>query len=170
MKRLLLILSAPLLSFSELRGDEPITWLVHYEAKSLPQEQGWKAVGELAAKAKLANGALHLVDDSAKADGAFRATWKPPPDTEIVVEATARVESVAARRGTGMWPAQQGVPVGLLVSDGVHQEGLLLRPEKIATYHDRVALFDAKTKFHTDLASIKRTGVLLVEGGFEVQR
>ena len=130
-------------------ADAPITWLVHYDAKSLPQEQGWKAFGELAAKATLSNGALHLVDDSAKADGAFRAAWKPQPGTEIVVEATVRVESVAARRGTGMWPAQQGAPVGLLLSDGVHQEGLLLRPEKIATFHDRVAMFDAKTEFHT---------------------
>ncbi len=150
MKYLFFLFSSLLISFGQVKAaDELITWLVHYEAKSLPQEQGWKAVGELSANAKLANGALHLVDDSAKADGAFRATWKPQPDTEIVVEATVRVESVAARRGTGMWPAQQGVPVGLLVSDGMHQEGLLLRPEKIATYHDRVALFDAKTKFHT---------------------
>ncbi|MEQ1851033.1 MAG: sialidase family protein [Chthoniobacteraceae bacterium] len=150
MKPPLLAFALLLISFAQVKAaDEPITWLVHYEAKSLPQEQGWKAVGELAAKATLANGALHLVDDSATADGAFRAAWKPQPGTEIVVEATVRVESVTARRGTGMWPAQQGVPVGLLVSDGVHQEGLLLRPEKIATYHDRVAMFDAKTEFHT---------------------
>ena len=150
MKYLFFLFSSLLISFGQVKAaDELITWLVHYEAKSLPQEQGWKAVGELSANAKLANGALHLVDDSAKADGAFRASWKPQPDTEIVVEATVRVESVAARRGTGMWPAQQGAPVGLLVSDGVHQEGLLLRPEKIATFHDRVAMFDAKTEFHT---------------------
>ena len=38
---------------------------------------------------KLAKGALHLVDDSSKESGAFRVTWKPQPDTEIVVEATA---------------------------------------------------------------------------------
>jgi hypothetical protein len=151
MKHPRLILSSLLLSFGQvMAADEPITWLVHYEAKSLPQEQGWKAVGELAAKAALANGALHLVDDSATADGAFRAAWKPQPGTEIVVEATVRVESVAARKGrSAMWPAQQGVPVGLIVSDGKHQEGLLLVPEKIATFHDRVALFDAKTQFHT---------------------
>ena len=97
----------------------------------------------------MAKGSLHLADDSAKETGAFRAQWKPQTGTEIVVEAKVRVESVAARRGPGMGPAQQGTPVGLLVSDGKHQEGLLLRPEKIATFHDRVALFDAKTEFHT---------------------
>ena len=108
MKHTLLFLSAFLVSFGDLRGDEPITWLVYYDAKGLPQEQGWQAVGALAEKAKLANGALRVVDDSAKESGAFRATWKPQPDTEVVVEAVVRVESVAARRGTGMWPAQQG--------------------------------------------------------------
>lgn len=150
MKQLLSLFAALLLPVGQVEAaEEPITWLIHYEAKTLPQEQGWKAVGELAAKATLANGALHLVDDSPKADGAFRAAWKPQPGTEIVVEATVRVGSVVARRGTGMWPAQQGAPAGLLVSDGVHQEGLLLRPEKIATYHDRVVMFDAKTEFHT---------------------
>ena len=151
MKHPILIISSLLVAFGQVKAtEEPITWLVHYDAKSLPQEQGWLAVGELAAKATLANGALHLVDDSATADGAFRAAWKPQPGTEIVVEATVRVESVAARKGrSAMWPAQQGVPVGLIVSDGVHQEGLLLVPEKIATFHDRVALFDAKTQFHT---------------------
>ena len=150
MKHPFLLSAALFVSFGKvITAEEPIRWLVRYEATSLPQEQGWQAVGELAAKATLANGALHLVDDSAKADGAFRAAWKPEPEMEIVVEATVRVESVAARRGTGMWPAQQGVPVGVIVCDGVHQEGLLLRPEKIATYHDRVAMFDAKTEFHT---------------------
>jgi len=84
------------------------------------------------------------MDDSATESGAFRAAWKPQPDTEIVVEAKVRVEFVKARRdGSSMWPAQQGVPVGLLVSDGKHQEGLLLCPEKIANWHDRVAFIDA---------------------------
>ena len=120
MKHPLLLSTLLLISFGQLAAaEEPITWLVHYDAKSLPQEQGWKGVGELAAKATLANGALHIVDDSAKADGAFRAAWQPQPGTEVVVEATVRVESVAARRGTGMWPAQQGAPVGLLVTSSV---------------------------------------------------
>lgn len=172
MKHPLLIFSSLLVCFGEVKAaDEPITWLVRFEAKTLPQEQGWQAVGALAVNAKLANGALRVVDDSAKESGAFRAAWKPQPDREVVVEAVVRVESVAARRGTGMWPAQQGVPVGLLVSDGVRQEGLLLRPEKIATFHDRVAMFDAKSDFHTyqlvirdrDM-SIAADGKLLIRG------
>ena len=65
MKRHLAIAALLLTSSDTLPAEEPITWLIHYEAKSLPQEQGWKPVGELAAKATLANGALHLTDDSA---------------------------------------------------------------------------------------------------------
>ena len=103
--------------------DSDITWLFTYDGKAMP-DSTWSAVGK--PNAKIANGTLHLVDDSATEPGAFRAAWKPQPDTEIVVDAKVRVEFVKARRdGTGMWPAQQGVPVGLLVSDGKHREGLL---------------------------------------------
>ncbi len=103
--------------------DSDITWLVTYDGKAMP-DSTWSAVGK--PNAKIANGTLHLVDDSATEPGAFRAAWKPQPDTEIVVEAKVRVEFVKARRdGSSMWPAQQGVPVGLLVSDGKHREGLL---------------------------------------------
>jgi hypothetical protein len=166
MKQPVLFSALLLISFGQLTAaEEPITWLINYDAKTLPQEQGWQAVGTLAMKAKLVGSALHLVDDSATADGAFRATWKPQPQTEIVVEATVRVESVTARRGTGMWPAQQGVPVGLLVCDGVHQEGLLLRPEKIATYHDRVAMFDAKSDFHTYQLVIRNRDMSIAADG-----
>ncbi len=139
------LLLAPLATLHA--ADDAITWLVGYDGKALP-DSTWSAVGK--PNAKIANGALHLVDDSAAESGAYRATWTPQPDTEIVVEAKVRVEFVKARSdGTGMWPAQQGVPVGLLVSDGKHQEGLLLCPERIANWHDRVAMMDASTEFHT---------------------
>ena len=144
----ILIVSALLLTpLAALHADDEITWLIAYDAKALP-DSTWTAIGK--PNAKIANGTLHLVDDSATESGAFRAAWKPQPDTEIVVEAKVRVEFVKARRdGTGMWPAQQGVPVGLLVSDGKHQEGLLLCPERIANWHDRVAFMDASKEFHT---------------------
>ena len=150
-------------------AEEPITWLVQYDATSLPQEQGWKAVGELAPKATLANGALHLVDDSAKADGAFRAAWKPQPGTEIVVETTVRVEFVTGSGGSGksLWPAQQGAPVGVLVSDGKYQEGLLLDPERIGNWHDRVALIDPSPDFHTYRLVIRGNDMSISVDGVE---
>jgi photosystem II stability/assembly factor-like uncharacterized protein len=129
-------------------ADATIRWLVDYSVGSLPQEQGWVAIGELASKARVVDGALRILDDSPKESGAFRASWTPEAESEVVIEARVRVESVTARRGTGMWPVQDGVPAGLLISDGRQQEGLLLRPEKIATFHDRVVLFDARSEFH----------------------
>ncbi len=101
MKRILPFLSALLISLGKLKGDEPITWLVHYEATSLPQAQGWKPVGELAAQASLVDGALRIHDDSTTESGAFRANWQPKPDHEVVVEARVRVESVTAILRTG---------------------------------------------------------------------
>ncbi len=148
-----------------LHAAEDIQWLVSYEAKALP-DSTWSAVGK--PNAKIENGALHLVDDSATESGAFRAAWKPQPDTEIVVEAKVRVEFVKARRdGTGMWPAQQGVPVGLLVSDGKHQEGLLLCPERIANWHDRVAFMDASKEFHTYRLVIRGNDMSITVDGVE---
>jgi len=46
---------------------------------------------------KLAKGALHLVDDSSKESGAFRVTWKPQPDTEIVVDLQVSVPCACCR-------------------------------------------------------------------------
>jgi len=92
MKRRLPFLSALLITLGNLRGDEPITWLVHYEATSLPTAQGWQAVGELAAQARLVDGALRIRDDSTTESGAFRASWQPKPDHGCV---------------TGIWPRQK---------------------------------------------------------------
>ena len=155
MKRSLPFLSALLISLGNLRGDEPITWLVHYEATSLPQGQGWQAVGELAAQASLVDGALRIRDDSTTESGAFRASWQPKPDHEVVVEARVRVESVTAMKEKGSmgsflyWPSIQGWPGGVLVSDGRHQEGLVLHPQKCATFLDRIVMMDTRSEFHT---------------------
>ncbi|MBI4664350.1 MAG: exo-alpha-sialidase [Verrucomicrobia bacterium] len=154
-------------------SDSDITWLVRYEGKSLPQEQGWRPVGGLAPRASLVDGALRIVDDSATDAGSFRATWKPDPNCEVIVEARVRVESIKAgpKGGTSFWPAVEGAPVGLLVSDGRRQEGLVLRPEKIATFLDRVVPMDAKREFHTyrlvmrgNNMSVSVDGVLKIRG------
>jgi len=130
-------------------ADDNINWLLKFDAKASPQSQGWQAVGGLAAGAKIVNGALQILDESGEDMGAFRATWTPDPSREIVVEARVRVESVKGRKGgTSIWPWTEGAPAGLLVSDGRHQEGIVLRPEKVATFLDRVALMDGKKEFH----------------------
>lgn len=131
-------------------ADDDITWLLKYDGRSLPQAQGWTPVGDLAPGFKIVEGALRITDDSAEKMGAFRATWKPDPTAETIVEARVRVTSVKARKGgTSMWPWVDGAPIGLLVSDGRHQEGLVMRPEKVTNFLDRVARFDARKDFHT---------------------
>ena len=162
---LTLILAFLLAPLAALQAADDIRWLVSYDGTALP-DSTWSAVGK--PNAKIENGALHLVDDSATESGAFRAAWQTQPDTEIVVEARVRVEFVKARRdGTGMWPAQQGVPVGLLVSDGKHQEGLLLCPERIANWHDRVAFMDASKEFHTYRLVIRGNDMSIAADGVE---
>lgn len=140
----------------EARDD--VTWLATYDGKTLPQAQGWTPVGELAANARLEGGALKVVDDAVGAMGAFRMSWKPDPAKEVVVEARVRVESVTSSKGKegprGMgsflyWPSLQGWPGSVLVSDGKHQDGLVLHPEKVSTFLDRVVMMDARSEFHT---------------------
>ena len=51
-------------------ADDGITWLVRYDGKSLPASP-WAAIGK--PNAKLAEGKLHLSDDSKDESGAFEA-------------------------------------------------------------------------------------------------
>lgn len=135
-----------------------VTWLASYDGKTLPQGQGWTPIGDLAANARLEHGTLKIIDDTSGAMSGFRMSWTPDPSKEVVVEARVRVESVTAAkrteggRGIGSflyWPSLQGWPAGVLVSDGKYQGGLVLHPEKIATFLDRVVMMNARTEFHT---------------------
>lgn len=140
-------------------ANEGIDWIATYESKTLPTEQGWTPLGELAVHAKLQNGVLRIIDDKTDQMSAFRMSWTPDPARELIVEARVRVESVTSikktegvARGMGSflyWPSLQGWPGGVLVSDGKHQGGLVLHPEKVATFLDRVVMMDARTEFHT---------------------
>lgn len=139
-----------LLATLTVSAAEDIRWLLDFDGKSLPQEQGWQAIGDLAATARLVDGALRIEDNSKSSQGCFRATWKPSLDDEIIVEATVRAESMSdGVKGDSMYPTLQGVPIGLLVSDGRHQEGIALRPDKLNTFLDREVWMDAKSAFRT---------------------
>lgn len=155
--------------------DDTITWLVRYEATSSPTDQGWKAVGGLAARSTTADGALRIVDDSNTEAGAFRATWKPDSGREIVVEATVRVESMASGQtkpnsppSTSIWPFMDGAPITLMVGDGEREGGLVFKPDKVATLVDRVALLDTKEKFHTYRLVIRGTDMSVTVDGTRV--
>lgn len=126
-------------------ADEGIRWLVEYDGTKRPGPE-WSVRGE--PKATLGDGALHVVDDSNQ-EGCFRAPWTAEPGAEIVVEARVKVGAIkASRGGQSVWPWRDGAPVGLLVSDGRHQEGICLTPRSVATFTDRFWPMNTTSAFH----------------------
>jgi len=151
-------------------GDEGITWLIDYSGKALPDAK-WTAAGKV--NAKLEDGSLRLVDDSEEF-GNYRATWKARPDQEIVVEATVKVGAVTGSRAkkpsTSLWPWRDGAPVAVLVSDGKHQEGLVLFPAQAASFTDRFIPMDTTSRFHTYRLVIRGTDMSMwVDGQRKVE-
>ncbi len=182
----LLALLIPPLPSSELcaaqtSGQRTVTWLLQFEGKN-PPAAPWSVIGK--PESRTQDGVLHLKDDSTDAEAAFEAEWDADLlDQEIVVEARVKVVSVSAHRGspTAIWPQRDGAPVCVQISDGVHEEGILLTPpnEKhpeaakgyVRTLTDRFAQTDTVGDFHTyrlcirgrDLA-VERDGVRILEG------
>lgn len=145
--------------------DSGITWHIHYDAQSLPTEP-WAAVG--APKAKLEADGLRLNDDG-KDFAHYRAAWKPSVEDEIVVEATVKVISttggVKGKTSASLWPWRDGAPVSVLVSDGRHQEGLVLFANQAASHTDRFIPMDTTNGFHTYRLAIRGTDMSLSVDG-----
>ena len=162
-------------------ADAGITWLLHYDGKSLPSEP-WTALGK--ANAKVEAGALRLSDDSKDDMGAFEAEWQGDLEgKEIVVEARVMLVSMVGHRDspTATWPQRDGAPICLEVCDGKHVEGILLTPPAathegaakgyVRTLTDRFAQVDTRDAFHTyrliirgeDMA-VEMDGKRIIEG------
>jgi len=140
-------------------ADSDIAWIIQCNGNSLPAAP-WTALGK--ANAKLEGGALHLSDDSKNDMGAFEAEWTGDLDgKEIVVEARLKLVSMVGHRNspTSTWPQRDGSPVCIQVSDGQHEEGILLTPPQdkhaeaakgyVRTMTDRFAQADTRDAFHT---------------------
>jgi photosystem II stability/assembly factor-like uncharacterized protein len=146
-----LLLTALLLaSLATLHAAEDgITWLVSYDGAALPASS-WVAVGTPGAT--IENGALHLVDDGA-GFGSYRATWKAAVDQEIIVEARVKAGAITGSQpkkpATSLWPWRDGAPVMVQVSDGRHQDGLVLFPAQATNFTDRFIPMDTANRFHT---------------------
>jgi hypothetical protein len=171
-----LAVSTLLLAFPSLHAQsadaEGITWLLQYDGAALPDAATWKTQGTV--NAKIDAGALHLADDSA-GFGNYRATWKAALDQEIVVEATVKVGAVTGSQknkpATSLWPWRDGAPIALQVSDGRHQDGLVLFPAQATSFTDRFIPMDTTNRSHTYRLVIRGTdmsmwvdGVQKVEG------
>lgn len=151
-------------------AEDDIRWLVSYEGKTLPGPE-WKATGN--PKASLQADGLRLADDSSET-GCYRATWTPQSGTEIIVEAAVKVVSVTGvqkhKPPTALRPWRDGAPVSVFVSDGVHQEGLVLFPSEAASHTDRFIPMDTTNRFHTYRLVIREKDMSIwVDGNRKVE-
>ncbi len=158
-----------------------LTWIIQFDGKALPATP-WTAIGKT--NAKLEDGALYLSDDSKDDLAAFEADWKGDLDgKEIIVEARVKLVSMVGHRDspTATWPQRDGAPICIQVSDGKHEEGILLTPPQdkhpeaakgyVRTLTDRFAQADTRDDFHTyrliirgeDMA-VERDGKRIIEG------
>lgn len=159
----------------------PIKWLVQYEAASLPAGD-WAPLGKPDARA--ADGVLTLRDDSTETTAGFEALWNGDlSGREIIVEARVKVVGMVGHRNSPVaaWPQRDGAPICVVVSDGVHEEGMMLTPPAykhagaargyVRTLTDRFHQADTMDDFHTyrlvirgtDMA-IERDGSRIIEG------
>jgi len=167
-----LIFAALLASLGQLHAvEEPITWLVEYDGKTLPNKT-WTAVGK--PNATIETDGLRLNDDG-KEFAHYRAAWKAGADDEIIVEARVKAGVITGSQpkkpATSLWPWRDGAPVMVQVSDGRHQDGLVLFPAQVTSFTDRFIPMETTKEFHTYRLAIRGTdmsmwvdGVRKVEG------
>lgn len=158
------ILACSLLPVAALQAED-ITWQLSYDAKSLP-DAAWSTVGT--PNAKLDADGLHLEDDGTDF-GHYRASWKAGDDDEIVVEAEVKVGTTTGSQkkkpSTSLWPWKDGAPVVMQVSDGRHQEGLVLFPSQATNFTDRFIPQDTTNRFHTYRLVIRGTDMQMFVDG-----
>lgn len=151
-----LLCTAFFVSVACLHADD-ITWLVNYDGKALPGAE-WTAVGK--PNAKLEAEGLRLIDDG-KEFAHYRAAWKASPDDEIIVEATLKAGAITGSQpkkpATSLWPWRDGAPVMVQVSDGKHQDGLVIFPAQATSFTDRFIPMDTTNRFHTYRLVIRGT-------------
>jgi len=138
---------------------EDITWLVNYDGKSLP-DPAWVVTGT--PKVTLEADGLRLTDDD-KEFANFCAAWKPGADDEIIVEVVAKVFATTGsqknKTSASLWPWRDGAPVSVLVSDGKHQEGLVLFASQATNHTDRFIPMDTTNRFHSYRLIIRGTNM-----------
>ncbi len=162
-------------------ADGGIAWIIQCNGNSLPAAP-WTAIGK--ADPRLEDGALHLSDDSKDDIATFESEWTGDLEgKEIIVEARVKLVSMVGHRDspTATWPQRDGAPICIQVSDGQHEEGILLTPPQdkhaeaakgyVRTLTDRFAQANTSDDFHTyrliirgeDMA-VEMDGKRIIEG------
>ncbi len=130
-------------------ADDNIRWLVQYDGQALPAAP-WTAVGKL--NATFGADGLHLADQDQEF-GHYRAPWTVSGDDEIIVAATLKAGVITGsqpkKTSASLWPWRDGSPVMVQVSDGKHQEGLVIFPNQATSFTDRFIPMDTTKEFHT---------------------
>jgi hypothetical protein len=139
--------------------ENDVSWLVRYDAKLLP-DASWTPIGKPVAR--LDDECLTLSDDSTEDAAGFEASWNSELEgREIIVEARVKVVGMIGHRGSPVatWPQRDGAPICIVVSDGLHEEGMLLTPPAykhpeaargyVRTLTDRFHQADTVDDFHT---------------------
>jgi hypothetical protein len=152
------------------RAADDIRWLVAYDGKALP-DSSWTEIGKV--KAMLESEGLRLVDDG-REFGGYRAAWKAGGDDEIIVEARLKAGTITGSQSrkpaTSLWPWRDGAPVMVQVSDGRHQDGLVLFPAQAASFTDRFIPMDTTKAFHTYRLEIRGTDMkMFVDGEQKIE-
>lgn len=147
---LLSLIFTPLVVSAAESDDAGITWLLNFDGKSAPAAP-WVAIGQ--PKATVETDGLRLVDDD-KEFAHYRAPWKGcDADEELIVEARVKAGAITGSQqkkpATSLWPWRDGAPVMVHVSNGQHQEGLVLFPAQATSFTDRFIPMDTTNRFHT---------------------
>jgi hypothetical protein len=124
------------------------------------------------------NSALNLSDDSKDDLAAFEAEWTGDlVGKEIIVEARVKLVSMVGHRDspTATWPQRDGAPICIQVSDGKHEEGILLTPPQdkhaeaakgyVRTLTDRFAQANTSDDFHMYRLIIRGEGMAVEMDG-----
>ncbi len=170
--------------------EEGVTWLATYKDGALPASPQWTWHGGKDAQPEMVNGTLRLTDasgsrtlprenqDHAPRAGYYRTTWDARPGQEIVVEAKVRVAYLSLPgQGPSGWkdaritnPWLTGTPIGILVSDGQHQNGLILSDGWISTFEDRFCRIKTTDAFHVYRLIIRGTDMqVYVDGQLKIR-
>ncbi|MGA2621821.1 MAG: sialidase family protein [Thermoguttaceae bacterium] len=153
--------------------DQDINWLATYKGGALPASPQWTWHGDKDVWPEIVNGTLRLADVSGTGLAHYRTTWEARPDQEIIVEAEIRVGYMSA----GDWkaarirvPGYSGSPIGILVCDGQHQEGLMLCDGLIGNFEDRFHLMKTTDAFHVYRLVIRGTDMqVYVDGQLKIR-
>ena len=139
---------------ADLNAD--VKWLLQYDGKALPASpwiaQKTQNTTQGAPNATVEPEGLRLVDSDAGFAN-YRAAFQAEPDEELIVEAVVKTAGITGsqpkKTAASLWPWRDGAPVAVQVSDGRHQDGLVLFPAQAASFTDRFIPMDTTQAFHT---------------------